>query len=85
MTFDFTDEQLKGFPPEAQAIIRALAAEVKRLNARVAELEARLSKTPKNSSLRPVPSIRMPSLCRRSQNPSASGAASRDIRNTNVN
>jgi transposase len=53
MTFDFTDEQLKGFPPEAQAIIRALAAEVKRLNARVAELEARLSKTPKNSSLPP--------------------------------
>jgi transposase len=53
MTFGFTDEQMKDFPPEAQAIIRALAAEVKRLNARVAELEARLSKTPKNSSLPP--------------------------------
>lgn len=53
MTIDFTDEQLKGFPPEAQAIIRALAAEVNRLNARVVELEARLGKTPKNSSLPP--------------------------------
>lgn len=53
MALDFTDEQLKGFPPEAQAIIRALAAEVKRLNARVAELEAQLGKTPKNSSLPP--------------------------------
>jgi transposase len=53
MTFDFTDEQLKDFPPEAQAIIRALVAEVKRLNARVVELEARLGKTPQNSSLPP--------------------------------
>jgi transposase len=53
MALDFTAEQLQGFPPEAQAIIRALAAEVKRLNARVAELEAQLGKTPQNSSLPP--------------------------------
>jgi hypothetical protein len=53
MTLNFTDEQLAGFPPEAQAIIRALAAEAKRLKARVAELEAQLGKTPKNSSAPP--------------------------------
>jgi transposase len=53
MSLTFTDEQLAGFPPEAQAIIRALLAEVKRLEKRVAELEARLPKTPQNSSLPP--------------------------------
>jgi transposase len=53
MPLDFTDEQLAGFPAEAQAIIRALLAEVKRLTARVAELEAQLGKSPRNSSLPP--------------------------------
>jgi transposase len=53
MSLKFTDEQLATFPPEAQAIIRALLAEVTRLTARVAELVARLNKTPKNSSLPP--------------------------------
>lgn len=53
MSLKFTDEQLATFPPEAQAIIRALLAEVTRLTARVAELEVRLNKTPKNSSLPP--------------------------------
>ena len=51
MSLSFTDEQLASFPPEAQAIIRALLAEVARLTARLAELEGR--KTPQNSSLPP--------------------------------
>jgi transposase len=51
MSFVFTEEQLAGFGPEAQAVIRALLAELKRLRARVAELEGR--KTPQNSSLPP--------------------------------
>ena len=51
MSLAFTDEQLGSFPPEAQAIIRALLAEVGRLTSRLAELEGR--KTPQNSSLPP--------------------------------
>jgi transposase len=51
MSFEFTEEQLASFGPEAQAVIRALLAEVSRLTARVAELEGR--KTPQNSSLPP--------------------------------
>jgi transposase len=56
MTLAFTEEQLAGFAPEAQAIIRALCAEVERLTARVGGLEAELRavrKTPQNSSLPP--------------------------------
>lgn len=51
MSLVFTEEQLAGFGPEAEAIIRALLAEVRRLTERVAELEGR--KTPQNSSLPP--------------------------------
>jgi transposase len=51
MSLPLTDEQLAKLGPEAQAIIRALLAEIKRLTARVAELEGR--KTPQNSSLPP--------------------------------
>lgn len=47
----FTEARLASFPPEAQAIIRELVAEVARLTARVSELEGR--KTPQNSSLPP--------------------------------
>ena len=45
------DVQIAGFPPEAQAIIRGLLAEVAALKARLAEVEGR--KTPQNSSLPP--------------------------------
>jgi transposase len=51
MSLVFTEEQLASFGPEAQAVIRALLAEIRRLSARVAELEGR--KTPQNSSLPP--------------------------------
>lgn len=51
MSFEFTEGQLASFPAEAQALIRALWAEVQRLRARLAELEGR--KTPQNSSLPP--------------------------------
>ena len=34
MSLDFTEEQLAGFPPDAQAIIRALLVELKRLTER---------------------------------------------------
>lgn len=51
MSFDFTAQQLANFGPEAEAVIRALLAEIERLKSRLAELEAR--KTPQNSSLPP--------------------------------
>lgn len=51
MSLTFTDEQISSFPAEAQAIIRALMAEVAALKSRLAELENR--KTPRNSSLPP--------------------------------
>lgn len=51
MSLPLTDEQLAELGPEAQAIIRALLAEIQRLTARVAELEGR--KTPQNCSLPP--------------------------------
>ena len=51
MSLTFTDEQIASFPPAAQAIIRALLAEVAALKARLAELEGR--QTPQNSSLPP--------------------------------
>src|SRR4051812_9153620 len=51
MSFDFTAQQLASFGPEAEAVIRALLAEVQRLTDRLAELEAR--ETPQNSSLPP--------------------------------
>lgn len=56
MAIAFTEEQLSGFAPDAQAMVRALCKEVERLSARVSELEAELSglrKTPQNSSLPP--------------------------------
>lgn len=46
MSLEITEELIAGQPPEAQAIIRLLLA-------KIAELEARLTKTPQNSSLPP--------------------------------
>jgi transposase len=46
MSLEITEELLTRQPPEAQAIIRLLLA-------RIAELEARLNRTPQNSSLPP--------------------------------
>lgn len=45
-----TPEQLAALPPEFQAIVRAIIEHYER---RIAELEARLNKTPQNSSLPP--------------------------------
>ena len=53
MTFQITEELIARQPPEAQAIIRALLAHIGELQARVDKLEARLGKTPQNSSLPP--------------------------------
>jgi hypothetical protein len=53
MSFDqITEELIARQPAEAQAIIRLLLA-------KIAELEARLNRSPRNSSL--PPSTRMPS------------------------
>jgi transposase len=46
-----TDELIARQPPEAQAIIRVLLAHIAEQDRRIAELEARLNKTPQNSSL----------------------------------
>lgn len=58
--FEITEEVIARQPPEAQAIIRALLAQVAALTEqvavltrRVAELEERLGKSPQNSSLPP--------------------------------
>ena len=53
MSLEITEELIARQPPEAQAIIRGLLAQVAALSKRVAELEARLGKTPQNSSLPP--------------------------------
>jgi transposase len=48
-----TDELIARQPPEAQAIIRLLLGHIEELTAKVAALEARLGKSPQNSSLPP--------------------------------
>jgi len=48
-----TDELIDRQPPEAQVIIRLLLAHIAAQDRRIAELEARLGKTPQNSSLPP--------------------------------
>ncbi len=60
LEIEITEEVIARQPPEAQAIIRALLAQVAALTAqvralteRVAELEDRLGKSPRNSSLPP--------------------------------
>ena len=60
MCLEITDDQIAGFPPEAQAVIRALLArnaELEKrcatLEKRVAELEAKLAKNSRNSSKPP--------------------------------
>jgi transposase len=53
MSLEITEELVARQTPEAQAIIRALLAQVAALSKRLAELEARLAKTPQNSSLPP--------------------------------
>jgi transposase len=53
-----TEEAISRQPPEAQAIIRLLLVRISELDARVAELEDRLNKTPRNSS--PPPSSQHP-------------------------
>lgn len=54
MSLKITEEIIARQPPEAQAIIRALLAEIVELRARIEELERRgKSKTPQNSSLPP--------------------------------
>ena len=53
MSLEITEELIARQPPEAQAIIRALLAQIDELKTRLNELEARLNKTPQNSSLPP--------------------------------
>jgi transposase len=48
-----TDELIARQPPESQAIIRVLLAHIAAQDRRIAELEARLNKSPQNSSLPP--------------------------------
>jgi transposase len=53
MALEITEDLIARQSPEAQAIIRVLLAQIAALEKRVAELEARLNKTPQNSSLPP--------------------------------
>jgi len=48
-----TDELIARQPPEAQASIRAVLAHIAAQDRRITELEARLNKSPQNSSLPP--------------------------------
>jgi transposase len=50
---EITEELIARQTPEARTIIRLLLAQIAKLSARVEELEARLGKTPQNSSLPP--------------------------------
>ncbi|MEN6537431.1 MAG: DUF6444 domain-containing protein, partial [Bryobacteraceae bacterium] len=71
MPLGITEEIIARQPPEAQAIIRALLAEITELKARIEELERRVKgKTPQNSSLPPStqhPHARPQSLKRKSK------------------
>jgi transposase len=53
MSFQITEAMIARQPPEARAIIRALSAQIDELKKRLSELEARVNKTPQNSSLPP--------------------------------
>lgn len=53
MSLEITEELIARQSPEAQVIIRLLLARVAEQDRRIAELEARLNKTPQNSSLPP--------------------------------
>ena len=54
MSLNVVEEIIVRQPPEAQAIIRALLAEITELKARIEELERQAKgKTPQNSSLPP--------------------------------
>lgn len=53
MSLEITEELIARQPPEAQAIIRALLAQIAALERRIAELESRLGRSPQNSSLPP--------------------------------
>ena len=53
MSLEITEELIARQPPEAQAIIRLLVARIAEQDRCIAELEARLNKSPKNSSLPP--------------------------------
>ena len=53
MSLEITEELIARQSPEAQAIIRLLLARIAEQDRRIAELEARLNKSPRNSSLPP--------------------------------
>ncbi len=53
MSLEITAELIARQSPEAQVIIRLLLARVAEQDRRIAKLEARLNKTPQNSSLPP--------------------------------
>jgi hypothetical protein len=77
-----TEGQIVRQPPEAQAIIRVLLARIAALEGELRELRGQVQgKTPQNSSLPPVRSIRTPSPGGRSGSPKDDTAGSRAIRN----
>jgi transposase len=53
VSLEITGELIARQSPEAQAIIRLLLARISEQDRRIAELEARLNKSPRNSSLPP--------------------------------
>jgi hypothetical protein len=59
-----TSEQLAALPPDVQSLLRAVIDYYER---RIAELEAKLNKSPQNSSL--PPSTQQPTVARRPPEP----------------
>ena len=53
MSLEITEEMIARQPAEAQVIIRLLLAHIMKQDRRIAELEARLKLSPRNSSLPP--------------------------------
>ena len=83
--FEITEELISRQTPEARTIIRLLLAQIAKLSARVEELEARLGKTPQNSSLPPSsqhPHAKPAAKSRARRSRRRSGAASRGTRST---
>lgn len=82
MSLKITEELIARQSPEAQVIIRLLLARIAEQDRRIADLEARLHKTPQNSSLPPGTQHPHAKAPPHERSPGRTGVGSRGIRST---